>query len=50
MEGEVRSGRRFAIRAIGLPAGVFAIYFAYRIVPEVVRTVVPAVVRAVTTN
>jgi len=41
--------RAIAISAIALPFAIFAAYVAYLVVPEVLRVVVPAVVRSVTT-
>lgn len=50
MYADARSGKRVAIWAIAVPIGLFAGYVAYQVVPEVLRIVVPDVVRAVTTS
>jgi hypothetical protein len=42
--------RAVAISAVAAPFGLFAVYIAYLVVPEVLRVVVPAVVEAVTTR
>jgi hypothetical protein len=36
--------------AFGLPIGIFAAYVAWLVVPEVLRVVVPSVVRSVVTQ
>jgi hypothetical protein len=36
-----------AVVAMALPLGLFAIYVAYLVIPEVLRVVVPAVVQTV---
>ncbi len=50
MYASASHGRTIAIFATAVPFGHFAAYIAWLVVPEVLRIVVPAVVRAVTTN
>ena len=47
MYSYVSRSRAIAISLIFLPFGLFAAYVACLVVPEVLRVVVPAVVRAV---
>ena len=42
-----RRTRAVAVAAMALPLGLFAIYVAYLVIPEVLRVVVPAVVQTV---
>lgn len=50
MHSETRRGKRVAFWTIGLPLGLFAAYVTFEVVAEIVRILVPSVVRAVTTN
>jgi hypothetical protein len=47
MLAQLKRSKPIAIIVVAIPIGVFAAYFAFLIVPEVVRVVVPAVVRQV---
>ena len=47
MPARLKRSQTIAITAVALPIGVLAAYFAFLIVPQVVRAVVPAVVQQV---
>jgi hypothetical protein len=50
MDNRRKRFRTFLISAFTLPIGVFAVYVAYLVVPEVLRVVVPSVVQSVATQ
>jgi hypothetical protein len=50
MVNSQRHSRAIAISVVALPMGLFAGYIAYLVVPEILRVVVPTVVRSVLTQ